>query len=289
MKLSYAHWVILLFLITIVWGSSFALVKGSLADFGPFAFLSIRFIAAFLLLAFYILITKSKFDRSAIRPGIVLGIFLFLCFALQTIGLKTTSATNSAFITALYILFVPLLSMLMLRRLPTKTVALAVILAMLGLYLLTGASLSFKLGEVLTLLCAIACAFHIIYTAKYTSKSDTLSLVLVQFGLISLLSIASMFAFGETPHQFSPSALAPALFLAFFATVLAYFVQTEAQKVIEPTKVSFIFICESIFAVFFASVLLGEKLILAQGAGAALILLSILIAEFGKTRLNPKA
>jgi len=279
-------WILLLLFATAIWGSTFALVKDTLDSFPTFALLAVRFGIATALLAAYFALTKRKVSGYELKTGAFLGFFLFLGYFFQTWGLNYTSATNSAFVTSLFVLMVPFLSIYVLGKMPQRKIWLAVALALAGLYLLTGASLSFNVGDAATLLCAAAYGIQITYNAKYLKKADPINLVFMQIITVAAISFALALALGELPVQnYSAFSLGTLVFLALFATIGAHTIQLSAQKVIEPSKIALLLITEPLFAALFAALFFNESITGGQLLGAVLVLTGTFIAEYEKIRI----
>ena len=281
-----AKWILLLLLVTAIWGSTFVLVKDTLASVGTFGLMSIRFLLAAAILAAYVFVAKKPLGRREIAGGAAIGLFLFIGYAAQTFGLNYISATNSAFITGLLVVFVPVFSALLLRRAPERKAWLAVALAVVGLWLLTGADPSLGIGEIATLVCAAGFAMEVICIEKFAKGCSMPGLVLATIATCGALSLALMLPLEGVPSQVPPMAIASIAFLALFATVFAQAGQVAAQGKLGPSRTALILLAEPVFAAIFGFFMLGESLSLAQGAGAALILAGMLVAEydFGKEK-----
>ena len=280
-----AKWIALLLGVTAIWGTTFPLMKDLLGSMDTFALLSVRFSIAAVLYAVYLFgFKKQKITADEIRAGSILGIALFFSYGTQTLGLNYTSATNSAFITGLFVILIPLLSAIILRKVPERKAVAAVIVGLAGLALLTNFQGKLNLGDAITLLTALGFALHIILTVKYAKKASISSLILVQIAVTALLSFAVMFATAKAPPAISMPTIASLLFLAVFATVIANLVQTSALAAMDPTKVGLILITEPIFAALFSFIILHETLALSQGIGAILIFAGMFIAESNKIK-----
>lgn len=275
-----AKWILLLVLVAAIWGSTFVLVKDTLNSFGTFALMFLRFLIASAVLGAYFIATKRKISREDMVHGAFLGAILFISYAAQTFGLNFTSPTNSAFITGLFVILVPLLSALILHRVPERKVWLAVALAMGGLYFLTGATTRFNIGDAVTLACSLTYALHIVFAAQFVKKCDAMNLALVQIAAVTLLSMALMLAIGEVPRAYPLPALAAVVFLGLFATLFAQWAQLAAQKIIEPSKVALILVLEPVFAALYSALFFGEILSPVAVFGAGLILSGMLVAEW---------
>ena len=272
-------WIALLLAATAVWGSTFALMKDLLGSLDTFALLSIRFSIATLIFGAYVLAAKMRFSAGEIKAGAIAGLAMFSGFATQVFGLNFTTAINSAFITGLYIIFVPVLSSLITRKMPERKVALAVAAVVAGLWLLTGYSGNFNTGDAVTLLTALSVAVHINLLAIYTKKYDVANLVFVQIATVAALSTAIMLFTGKVPPSVSPESAFSLSFLALFATIFAFFVLNAAQKRMGPSEVALILTAEPIFAALFAFLILHEVIGATQWLGALLMVVGMAIAE----------
>lgn len=272
-------WIALLLFATAIWGSTFALVKDLLSVMDAFAVLSLRFSLATLVFGAWFFAAGRKITPKETKQGAALGAVLFIIFASQIIGQKYTTATNSAFVTGLFVVFTPFVSALASRKAPGMRIVLAAVIAAAGLWLLTNAAATFGLGEGLTLITALFLPVQFLLTEKFLRTSSAESLVLVQIGFVAAVSSAIMLAGGSVPAQIAAQDAASIAFLAIFATVICYIIQVSAQKRIGPARLAFILTGEPIFAALFAYLFLGEILALSQLFGAALILAAMLLAE----------
>lgn len=272
-------WIALLLAATAVWGSTFALMKDLLSSLDTFALLSIRFSIAALIFGAYALAAKRRFSAGEIKAGGIAGLAMFSVFATQVFGLNFTTATNSAFITGLYVIFTPVLHSLIARKMPEKNVALAVMAVVAGLWLLTGYSGNPNMGDAITLLTALSCAVHINLLASYTKKYDVTNLVFVQIATVAVLSTAIMLFTGKVPPSILPEAFLSLSFLAIFATIFAFFVLNAAQKRMGPSEAALILTAEPIFAALFAFLILHEVISAMQWLGALLMVGGMAIAE----------
>jgi len=275
-----------LIFITLFWGSSFVVVKDTLNYLNEYFLLFVRFLIATGILGLYLLFKKiNPFERNVLKQGMVLGLILFISLGTQTIGLKYTTATNSAFITGLYVVLTPIFTLLLFKKYPKSWSILAVILATLGLFLLTfdiSLRFHFNLGDIITLLTAVGFAFHIIYTYKYVKKSDPLSLAFLEFGSMALFSGIFTIFFGSMPTNLGNHVIFSIIYLGIFVSFVGYFIQTVAQKYTQPLKVALIFTLEPIFAGVFGFLFASEILSSINLLGVGLILIGMIIAEIKK-------
>lgn len=258
--------------ITVIWGFTFPAMKVSLVYLSPILFLAYRFgIASLLmLLAFRKKVLKSE----TFFEGLILGITLFFGHGFQIVGLKYTSASNSAFITSLYVVFTPFIAYFLLGdRLKVRDF-LSLGVAIVGLYLISGASLSFNYGDLLTVLCAISFAFQIVFVQKFGER-DYLSLAFWQifWNFVFSTIYALIFEGFVLPVGITP--WLGILYTGIFATVIAFTLQVKYQKETKAHKAALIYSAEPIFGHISAFLTIGEVLSLRGYLGALLILTAI--------------
>lgn len=261
-----------------IWGSTFILVKSSLAHIDPIIMVAYRFLIAALVSGFIVVLQRKSLFKG-FRQGILLGVVLAFLYIPQTIGLKYTSAANSAFITGLFVAFAPPLSLLLLKERTRLAQWLAVGISLVGLWLLTGGLAQVNLGDVITLSAAFTYALHIILIDRAISAGfDLPRLIFQQMLVVGVISLAVGLLTGRPLGVDHSSAVWVVVFLALFPTLSAFFVQLEAQKFTSPVKVSLIFALEPVFAGVFAWTLGGEPFIPLRALGGLLIFIAIVIS-----------
>lgn len=266
--------VLTLILITLIWGTTFVVVKEALHTIPVALLLALRFSLAALLLCWV------RPQRQAFVPAMILGLLAFAGFATQTLGLVVTSASKAAFITGLSVILTPLLGALWFGRAVPAKAYLAAVLALAGLGLMTLTSLSgLNTGDLWVLGTALAYALYIIYLGEVANKVSALALSSMQHWPMALLAwlwaLPELSALGEIPGA-TWSAI---LYLGAVATALIAVLQTYAQRVVPAHLAALIFVLEPVFAAFFAYLMLGESLGLLGWLGAALVLLAMLVSE----------
>ncbi len=268
--------------IVIIWGSTFAIIKGILDQIMPFTFLAYRFFWAAFILCLIFWKRLKNIDKIILRKGFLIGIFLFLGYTFQTVGLKYTTATKAGFITGLSVVLVPIISHFFIREKISKNSIIGVILAVIGLWFLNyNSSFIFNFGDFLVLLCAVSFAMHIISVGLYARKVDYVLLVIVQLTTVFVLSFL-MALFFERPgiHLYYPSGVWWSIILTgIFATALAFYMQNKFQRYSTATKTAIIFSGEPIFGAIFAYLLLGEKVGLIAWIGGLLIIFGMIISQ----------
>lgn len=265
-----------------IWGGTFPLIKAALADVTPLAFNAIRFVLAGLCL----LPAIRRLDRQTLRAGLVLGAFLSIGFAVQTVGLQTTTPSRSAFLTALYAPFTPLVALMLGGARPGRWAILAVAVALSGTVLLTGAYAGFggglTVGDWLTILCAVCFAVHIVLTGRYGARHALPDLLVAQVMGAAVVSLPMVPLF-ETPSvHWSALVIVVVAVEVLLATLLSLRLQLAGQQVIGPTQAAVIFAIEPVVAALASRWTLGERLNGVQWIGGGLILAALLIPNLQK-------
>jgi len=270
-----------LVLVAFVWGASFVMVKEAIAQVGVYPFLSLRFTLSFLFMVLIFAKRLPRLNKRIVFSGTVLGVFLFLAYAFQTVGLVYTSASNAGFITGLNVAFVPIFSFAIFKQMPRPLTLLGIALATTGLFLLTGGHWEgFNRGDVLVLLCAICVALHILWTGKYAPVMDVYLLATVQIGVVALLSLPfGISSFHSSLSGIPFSVWKSVIFTGLLATVFAFVAQTSAQRYTPPARAALILLMESIFCALCARFYGGEKLSKLSLAGGILMVIGLTLAE----------
>ena len=276
----------LIVLATIIWGFSFVVMKDAVEVVPPAWLLGIRFtLAGILLLVVLARRVKKHFSRRVLVCGAILGVFDFLAFWLQTLGLQHTTPGINAFLTATYCVIVPFAWWVVARKRPTVFNVGAAVLAIAGIWLVSvsgsGETLSIGLGEGLTLGCAVVFAIHIVLVSKFSQTCDALVLTVFQFIAEGLLGLGVGAATETFPGMaaFTPDVIGQILFLAVFASVVAFGIQNVSLAHVPPAQASLLLSLESVFGVLFSILLYGEQMTLRLVIGFVLIFAAIVISE----------
>lgn len=265
---------------TAAWGAAFILVKITIESVDLYWFLFLRFFAAFLLLAALKPKRLLEADRATIKAAFILSLYLIAVYVTQTIGLLYTTASNSALITCLYMVFIPIVSAVFYKTRTNIYSIVGIVFALVGLFLLTQYSFGgANLGDALTVLCAVASVFHIILTGRYASKHRPSQLVLYQFLFMSVYSLIGAVLNKGMAFDLPPIGWLTVGFTAVFATVMAMSIQAWAQRIIDPTRAGIIFSLEAVFGPLFGWLWGGETMTTVALFGAGLMLVGIMIAE----------
>lgn len=271
-----------LILTTIIWGSSFAVMKNSLDILPPAYLLAMRFSMAAVCLVIVFFKKVRKINRNDLLYGSILGVFLFLAYLFQTYGLKYTTASKNAFITTLYVILVPFLHWKINHTKPKANNITAAVFAVAGLGLLTlEGDLSVNPGDVLTFLCGICFAVHIVYIERYTTKHDPIVLTVVQITVCAILNwcVAPLLEGRPDFMLVDQGMIISLLYLAVLGTMLGFLLQNVGQKYLAPGITSLLLSFESVFGLVFSVILLGEQLTVKLMAGCALMFAAVLISE----------
>jgi len=275
-------YVLLLLLVTVVWGWTFVVVKDAVSQYPTVPFLAIRFGLALLVLAPWI---RRLPSRRELGVGAVVGALLAAGYFFQTLGLNYTSPGNSGLITGLFVVFTPLLERFTGRPVGARTLA-AVLVALAGTVLLAGGGAGgIGVGDLLTLACAIAFALHIVLLSRWSPGLQPASLALVQMAFVALVfGAASGGRFPAPP----PYVWFAVVVTGVLASALAFYLQTWAQAHLSASRTAVIFAGEPAWALFFSVWLYGQRLNLVQAVGAALVLAAILGHELAplKSRVH---
>ncbi len=268
--------------ICLVWGATFTVIKTALDDVSAVLFLAWRFGLATLVLWLGMRIQGPvRLERKSVTAGALLGLALFGGYLFQTIGLRFTTPSRSAFLTGLFIVMVPIFAAIASRRSPSRSEAFGILLAFLGMALLSGpiGQSQTARGDLLTVICAVCYALHILALGHFARIHDTRALALLQVGFTFLFSLATFF--WVEPVRFVPgwNLWLAVLFTGVLATALAFLVQTWAQRVTSPTRTALIFALEPVFAWATAFLVLGEQLGGWNAMGALLILVGVVAVE----------
>jgi len=267
-----------LFYAAAIWGATFFLVKATLTDIDPVILVGYRFLLAGLLLLVFLFVTKRS-PWADFKSGLILAILLWLLYIPQTIGLKYTTASNSGFITGLFVAFVPLFLYLVFRQRPTRLEVTASAVALGGLWILTGGLVDINPGDMLTMVAAVTYALHILFIDKYLKAgADPFVISCQQFLIVGILSLLTGAIFDLPFGVKSAAAIRTVIFLALFPTLSAFIIQVIAQKIVTPLRVSLIFSFEPVFAAMFAWTIGGEDMVLRRALGGLLIVAALAIS-----------
>lgn len=269
-----------LLFVALVWGGGFVAVKDALNTMTPMFLMAFRFVFAAAFLYLFLHKKIGKLSKSDWQKGSVVGLFLFLAFAAQTIGLQYTTASKQGFLTAVYVVVVPLLYWVFYRKRPSTKAFVGSFLTIIGIGLISlEKTLVLNLGDSLTLLCAVLFAMHILSIEYFAKSMDVVKLAFVQIAVAAVLCLVTAPLLEPLPTVISSRAWMAIIYLAFFSTFLCFTVQTIAQKYTSSSHASIIMSLESVFAALLGVWLLSESLTPKMVIGCAMIFGAILIVE----------
>jgi drug/metabolite transporter (DMT)-like permease len=274
----------MLLMATLIWGSTFPVVKNLLSEVSPLQMMVLRFgLASIVVLS---IAWKSIFPLTRIQllHGGVLGAVFFCGFVLQTVGLTLTTASKSAFITGLLVIFVPFLQIGIERRPPRLGNMIGIGVVLTGLYFLTvPGDIGFNFGDVLTLVCAVVFAVYIVYLDVAVKSMNTVQVLFLQIATNAFLSLCAACAFGRLDIHLSPGGMLGVGYLTISATIITVLIQSRYQRETTPTRAAVIYSVEPVVAAILSWVILGETLGISGVTGASMILAGVLISEFSGT------
>lgn len=283
---------VLLLLAAAIWGFAFVAQRVGMEHMGPFTFNGIRFILGSMSLLPLIFYFRKKPQKTgavmtgALLPGIVAGLILFTAASLQQIGLIYTTAGKAAFVTCLYIVFVPIFG-IFLNQHVNKIIWLSSLLALTGLYLLcVKESFTIGYGDLLQLIGALFWTMHILLIDRYAERVDVLRLSFFQFVTCGILSMATALWQETITIAGLTGGVIPILYGSFFSVGIAYTLQVIGQKYSPPAQAAIILSMETVFATIGGFWLLDERLGLLELIGCALMLSGMLLTQLQSIRTD---
>ena len=275
-----------LLLTAAVWGFAFVVVKDSLDYVGSVYMVAIRFSIAAIGLAIIFCKRLKKIDKKHLLMGGVTGLFLFLAYLVQTIGCSYTTAGKNAFLTTIYVILIPLISWPLYKKRPHWHVFVAAGLSLTGIGLLALGDddiSGINIGDILTLLCGLFFALHILWTEKCNKEGcDTIIITMLQFAFAAFFGwILAPFMDGAFPIVAiqTPKVVLSMLYLGLFSSMICFSLQNIGLKYVQSSLASLFLSFESVFGVLFSTIFLHETLTLKMAVGCVLIFSAIVIAE----------
>ena len=264
--------------VTAIWGSTFIVVQNAVSQMPVMDFLGVRFtVAAIVMFAFRPTCLRGM-TRQGLIHSVAIGLALCLGFITQTYGLQYTSAAISGFITGMFVVITPLISWLLLKRNVKPSIWLAVALATVGLGILSLKGWSIGTGELLTLLCAVFFALHIVGLGEWAAKHDAYGMAFIQVGVVAVISMVAATPDGITLPP-NTNVWGAVILTAVLASAVGFLVQTWAQSIISPTRVAVTLTMEPVFAGLFAVIIGGDHLTARVIIGAACVLAAMFITN----------
>lgn len=278
---------LLLVLTAIIWGAAFVAQSVGMDNVGPYTFNCLRFFLGVIVLVPVILIKDGKTTTSCkwnnpklIKASVVCGIFLFLASSTQQIGIMYTSVGKSGFITAFYIVLVPIFS-IFLKKKPSILIWISVILGIIGLYFLCIKDESFSIskGDPYLFACAILFSCQILAIDMLAPEVDSLKLSCLEFLVAGILGLVPMFIEGPTLSGIMGASV-PLMYAGFLSCGVAYTLQVVTQKHVKPAVASLVMSLESVFSVLFGFIILKQVLSLREILGCAIMFAAVILSQF---------
>jgi drug/metabolite transporter (DMT)-like permease len=282
---------VLLILVTFIWGATFVVIKNALAEISPLLFNAVRMTLAAVCLAAFFRKPVGAIDAKVFKSGVFVGIFLWLGYEFQTTGLKLTTPSKSGFLTGVSVVLVPVFMALFFRRKVNRWTLSGVVAAMAGLTLMTVPAnaagradwASVNTGDLLTLACAVAFGFHIIFLGRATQQYPFAAIAFLQTATAAVLMFATVPLVETVYVQWSRQVIIAILVTGIFGTAVAFTIQAWAQQFTPPSHTALIFALEPVFAWLTSYVVLRERLGGRAALGAILILAGVLTSELKGT------
>ena len=272
----------LLLLTALIWGSAFAVVKNTLDSFAPGAIIAMRYVIGAAITAVLFRKHLKEIKKADVIRGALVGLLLCCAYLIQTIGLQYTTAGKNAFLTTIYVLLVPFGCRLLFGQKLQRSTLLAACMMLLGIGLLSldGEGGGLNIGDILTLVCGVFYAAHIIAVERCQRKTNTYALIVLQFAFCALFAgIYSVIFEGGMPMEFTLGSVGGLLYIAIFSTTIAMSLQNIGQSMAPASHAVILLSLESVFGVLFSCLLLGEKVTLQMGVGFAIIFAALLVSE----------
>ena len=265
---------------SLIWGSTFVIIKSALDDITPMWLLAMRFFGAAVLISFAALGKLKKLDRGYLKGGAVMGTMLAAAYIVQTYGLYYTTPGKNAFLTATYCILVPFLYWMIFKRKPDKYNIIAALLGLIGMgFVCVQDDLSVNIGDILTICCGLFYAVHIIVTSHYVEDRDPVLLTIVQFAATAIVCFVFALIFEPVPRAIPTGSWLAVIYLSVMCTGVCYILQTFGQKYTPPSAAALIMTLESVFGTTLSIMLGRENLTAGVLCGFVLIFIAIVISE----------
>lgn len=265
---------------TFIWGTSFVILKNTLESISTLYILAVRFTGAAVIMAAVGAREWKTADRKYLVGGALMGVCMFLAYVFQTYGLVYTTPGKNAFLTTTYCVIVPFLYWALRGRRPDKYNVVAAVLCVIGVGLISlDAGMSVNIGDVLTVICGLFYALHIIVSAKYVRGRSVVLLTAVQFAAAAVLSWISAVIFAPAPSGAPASAWLSVAYLCVMCTAVCFGLQAFGQKYTPPSQTAVIMTLESVFGAAISILFFNEQLTLKLFFGFLAVFIAVLISE----------
>lgn len=286
-KILYADFSLLF--VAIIWGSGFVVTKNALDHLTPFYILGFRFLVSAIAITLISIKRLKNISKLDIKAGIIIGFFMFVGFATQTVGLNFTTVGVQAFLTAANVVMVPFLYWALSKKKPDNFEMFGAILCFIGIGILSlDSSLNVGIGELLSFICAVCFAFQIVAVGYFAKDVDPYILSVVQLSLATILSFICAFIFEPRIVALNNEMIIPILYMGIFCTLVAFLVQNIAQGYTSSTHTAIILSLEAVFGSIIAIIVLKEPVTVKFVIGCLAIFTSVLASETKFEFLNKR-
>ncbi|HLO24551.1 MAG TPA: DMT family transporter [Geobacteraceae bacterium] len=274
---------------TVFWGGSFVFNKIGFREIPPVTFLFFRFSLATLLMGLLSVRRARGFNRGILRKGVAVGLALGATNITFVLGVSGTSVSRAGFLNNLFVLIIPVLCFLIWRDRVSRATSAGILLAVAGLWSLArGGATGFTAGDLLSTICAVFIAIHIIAVSKILKDEDVYLVTLVQFAVVALMGGLLSWFFSPPFRPFGLVSASAILYCAVFPTVISFTLQNTWQRFTTPAQAGLIYTLDPIWSMIGGLLFLGERLTAAEWAGCALIFIGVaaplMIRRIGERR-----
>ncbi len=290
---------LILLLGTVIWGFAFAAQRAGMDHVGPMTFSGVRMLLAGLVMIPVAMMSEKKAAREGKKTdpglqreaGLLCGMFLFMATSFQQIGLVETDAGKAGFLTALYVVLVPVAGLVFLRKNPGKVIWLGIVLAVIALYLLCVPESGFRVerGDAFLIACALCFTVQILFVDRYAQQVNATALARDEFLVTGGLGLLIALISEEISFSGLGEALVPILYTGIMSGAVGYSIQIIGQRDVNPTLASLLMCMESVFAVLGGALLLGERMSGRNAAGCVMMFIAVLLAQLSPLFHRKKA
>ena len=282
---------------SVIWGAAFAAQRAGMDYLGPFTFSGIRMLLAAAALTPVIVLTERSPEKNQSasksiqrKAGVICGLFLFAATSLQQMGLVYTNAGKAGFITALYVVLVPLAGWMIFRKKPGRMILISVAVSVIALYLLCipDEALTLQSGDLLVLGCSVCFTFQILFIDRYSAMVSGLRLARDEFLITGILSAIIALMTETADWDSIYMAIIPILYTGIMSGAVGYTLQVFGQRDTKPAVASLLMCLESVFALLTGVILLGETMSAREITGSCLMLTAVILAQLSPTVFRKK-
>ena len=290
----------LLVLTALIWGMAFVAQRQGMDSIGPITFCAARMVLSAVAVGLVALLTgrrdsrpaaeRARRNRASLMGGLSAGVFLAAATVMQQMGLVTTSAGKAGFITAMYMLLVPVINFVLFRKRNTWLVWLAVLVGVAGMYLLcVNEDFSLTRGDAMVCVCAVLFSGQILCIDHFAPKADPIRMSAAQFVVAAIVCVAAAFLLEAPTWDMMASAAAPILYCGILSGAVGYTLQIVGQRFTDPTVASLLMSLESVFAAIGGALVLGERMRPRELAGCAVMFAAIVLVQLPASRKGQNA